>query len=254
MQLMTASVALAKSDHPNRMPFSGVLTRVDKPSDSAPSGADGKRVILTRAAAQAALPSLIGMPVGMRQDMRGHSPQYRIGSITAARVDGDALRIEGELWANDFPTEALRIRRDQADLGFSFEATDLIFGSAADDPLVIHRCTFTGAAVLLAAVAAYSTTSLAASAERNSTMMSNDDLAVCLRLSASAGWPRSRQTALQELEAARLEGKHITLARLDAAMDGRPIAERMTIKEQMIKSGLVIVDDAHADRPVRIWG
>ena len=34
-------------DHPNRMPFSGVLTRVGVPSDMAPHGSNGKRVLLT---------------------------------------------------------------------------------------------------------------------------------------------------------------------------------------------------------------
>src|ERR1035441_5651313 len=46
--------------HPNRLPFEGVLTLVDVASDKAPSGARGHRVLLTRAAAQAALPSQIG--------------------------------------------------------------------------------------------------------------------------------------------------------------------------------------------------
>ena len=49
--------------HPNRVPFSGVLTRLDAPSDRAPNGAAGHRVLLTRAAAERALPSLLGMAV-----------------------------------------------------------------------------------------------------------------------------------------------------------------------------------------------
>src|SRR5258706_8737395 len=34
--------------HPNRLPFEGVLTLLDVPSDKAPSGARGHRVVLTR--------------------------------------------------------------------------------------------------------------------------------------------------------------------------------------------------------------
>ena len=37
--------------HPNRLPFEGCLTLVDLPSDKAPSGARGHRVVLTREAA-----------------------------------------------------------------------------------------------------------------------------------------------------------------------------------------------------------
>ena len=36
--------------HPNRMPFEGVLTLVDVPSDRAPSGSRGHRVTLSRTA------------------------------------------------------------------------------------------------------------------------------------------------------------------------------------------------------------
>ena len=49
--------------HPNRMPFEGVLTLVDVASDKAPSGARGHCVVLTRAAAEAALPSCAGCDV-----------------------------------------------------------------------------------------------------------------------------------------------------------------------------------------------
>jgi hypothetical protein len=41
-------------DHPNRMPFSGVLTHLGIPSDNAPHGS-GKLVMMLRSAAEAAL-------------------------------------------------------------------------------------------------------------------------------------------------------------------------------------------------------
>jgi len=44
--------------HPNRVPFEGVLAMVNAPSDKAPAGARGHRVVLTREAAETALPSL----------------------------------------------------------------------------------------------------------------------------------------------------------------------------------------------------
>ena len=72
------------ADHPNRVPFSGVLTRVDEPSDKAPSGARGHRVVLTRAAAEAALPSLLGMAVDWRSGWDGHDAKQKCGIVTAA--------------------------------------------------------------------------------------------------------------------------------------------------------------------------
>src|ERR1700755_932244 len=58
--------------HPNRLPFEGVLTLIDTPSDKPPSGSRGHRVILPRAAAEAALPSLLGMAVDYKAGWDGH--------------------------------------------------------------------------------------------------------------------------------------------------------------------------------------
>ena len=52
--------------HPNRKAFRGVLTVVDAPSERAPSGSKGKRVMLTRGAAEAALAVLAGDGFGLR--------------------------------------------------------------------------------------------------------------------------------------------------------------------------------------------
>ncbi len=74
--------------HPNRLPFEGVLTLVDVASDKAPSGARGHRVVLSRAAAEAALPSLLGMAVDYKAGWDGHDARQKCGIITAAEVDG----------------------------------------------------------------------------------------------------------------------------------------------------------------------
>lgn len=71
--------------HPNRLPFEGVLTLVDVASDKAPSGARGHRVVLTRAAAEAALPSLLGMAVDYKAGWDGHDARQKVGVITGGR-------------------------------------------------------------------------------------------------------------------------------------------------------------------------
>ena len=160
------ALELPKDDsrHPNRMPFKGILTRIGMPSDRPPHGSNGKRIVLTQAAAEGALDSLIGMGVNITRDghFSGHDAQNKVGVITAADIDGDALRISGYIYSADFPQQALRIHLDQADLGFSFEARNLAVESMDADPLVIKSCCFTGASILLKSEAAYETTSLAA--------------------------------------------------------------------------------------------
>jgi hypothetical protein len=51
LSLRARSPDIPINDHPNRMPFSGVLTRIDDPSDAAPEGSNGKRILLTMDAA-----------------------------------------------------------------------------------------------------------------------------------------------------------------------------------------------------------
>ena len=150
--------------HPNRMPFSGVLTKIGLASDQPPHGADGKRVLLTHDAAEKALASLLGMGVDLTAALDGHDAQNKVGVITGAHIEGEDLKIEGFIYAADFPNEALRIHLKQSELGFSFEAQNLAVESLDADPLVIKDCVFTGAAILMKNDAAYQTTSLAAAA------------------------------------------------------------------------------------------
>lgn len=151
-------------DHPNRMPFSGVLTKLDQPSDRPVHGSLGKLVVIPRAVAEAALPSLLGMAVDFTAGLDGHDPKQKIGIITAATIDGDDLRIEGFLYAADFPEEAALIKARKSELGFSYETAQNFVESLDTEHLVLAACTFTGAAILRKDKAAYQTTSLAAAA------------------------------------------------------------------------------------------
>lgn len=151
-------------DHPNRIPFEGILTRVDEPSDNPPGGSSGKRVMLSSAVAEAAIPSILGMAVDFADDLDGHNAQQKIGLITEAWIDGSALKIKGFFYGADFADEVQTIQAQKEKLGFSYECQARI-ASMNDDPLIIEKCTFTGAAVLYKDLAAYTTTQLAAQAD-----------------------------------------------------------------------------------------
>lgn len=152
------------ADHPNRMPFSGVLTKLDQPSDRPVHGSLGKLVIIPTAVAEAALSSLLGMAIDFTPGLDGHDPKQKIGIITAASIDGEDLRIEGFLYAADFPEEAALIKARKSELGFSYETAQNFTESLDTEHLVLAACVFTGAAILRKDKAAYQTTSLAASA------------------------------------------------------------------------------------------
>src|ERR1700677_4085321 len=111
--------------HPNRVPFEGVLTVVNAASDKAPAGARGHRVMLTREAAETALPSLLGMAVDYRPGWDGHDARRKIGLLTEADVIGSRLVVRGYLYARDFPEVAQAIEAHAPEkLGMSYELAD----------------------------------------------------------------------------------------------------------------------------------
>jgi hypothetical protein len=104
VELESMAVEMPKVEgHPNRVDFRGVLTMVDVPSQRAPGGSKGKRVILTRKAAETAVPSLIGMALDYSPGFDGHDVRRKVGVITSADVVGRNLEVSGYLYGKDFP-------------------------------------------------------------------------------------------------------------------------------------------------------
>ncbi|QMV20325.1 hypothetical protein GOB94_09190 [Granulicella sp. 5B5] len=167
--------------HPNRLPFEGCLTLVDVPSDKAPSGSRGHRVVLTREAAEAAMPSLLGMAVDYKAGWDGHDARQKCGIITAAHLEGKKLLVRGYLFARDFPEfrgpefrgpefDRSQLHRTEAltgglsaeaptTMGMSYELADAHVADMRAPVWTLTRATFTGAAILLREKAAYRATS-----------------------------------------------------------------------------------------------
>jgi hypothetical protein len=146
--------------HPNRLPFEGCLTLVDVASDKAPSGSRGHRVVLTRAAAEAAMPSLMGMAVDYKAGWDGHDARQKCGIITSAELEGDRLMVAGYLFARDFPEFGAEPAPALSQgMGMSYELADAHVADMRAPVWTLTRATFTGAAILLREKAAYRGTS-----------------------------------------------------------------------------------------------
>lgn len=146
--------------HPNRVPFEGVLTVVNTASDRAPSGARGHRVLLTREAAERALPSLLGMAVDYRPGWDGHDARRKVGLLTEAKLSGNQLMVRGYIYARDFPEVEETIHaRGAGAMGMSYELADARVEDMRSEVWKLTRVTFTGAAILLREKAAYRGTS-----------------------------------------------------------------------------------------------
>lgn len=146
--------------HPNRVGFEGILTLVNEASDKPPAGARGHRVVLTRDAAERALPSLLGMAVDYKPGWDGHDTRCKIGVLTEANLRGPRLMVRGYIYARDFPDVAKAIRAHAPEaLGMSYEVAEAKVEDLKAEVWKLTRVTFTGAAILLRDKAAYRGTS-----------------------------------------------------------------------------------------------
>jgi hypothetical protein len=169
MDLQLEAMAVAMPDvagHPNRLPFRGVLTLVGVASQRSPSGARGHRVILTRSATDAALPSLLGMALDYTPSLAGHDARRKIGIITEATVEPmpqsktpsatGQIAIAGYLFAHDFPDVVEELRAQPTNtLGMSYEIADATVPNQDAHIWAVTDYTFTGAAILRRDKAAY---------------------------------------------------------------------------------------------------
>lgn len=159
-----------KANHPNRVPFEGILTLLDEPSDRSPTGSRGHRVILTREAAEQDLDTLIGMAVNISPDFDNHAAHGgKCGVIMSAEIvqttEGPfAIKVRGHLYMRDFPELRKYVGPNSKPLGMSYELADAHVENMRADIWKLTKVTFTGAAVLLATKAAYQKTTFNISA------------------------------------------------------------------------------------------
>ncbi len=139
LESMAVEVPQVKG-HPNRVEFRGVLAMVDAPSQKAPSGSKGRRVLLTKTAAERALPSLLGMALDYAPSLDRHDVQRKVGVITRAEIVGRNLEVGGYLFAKDFPEIVEEIAKAGADAQgrapnsgrtFSNIVAERLFGAAS---------------------------------------------------------------------------------------------------------------------------
>lgn len=166
----------AMARHPNREAFRGVLTMLDVPSDRPPAGARGHQVVLTSKAAEAALPSLLGMGLDYAPSLDRHDTRRKIGVITRAEIVGRKVELGGYLFAKDFPEIVRAIGKGsrgapdglvrpppdagnlRAELGMSYEIAEARVADVRSKVWTLTHVMFTGAAVLRRDKAAYRST------------------------------------------------------------------------------------------------
>lgn len=256
------AISLGDLEHPNKMPFEGLLTYFDIPSDKPVGGANGKRVVIPSNYGIPSLASLKGMAVDFDPLlMDKHVAKHKIGIIdeawTGERLENGSLPVfvRGYVFAHDFPDEASDIKEYQSELGFSYETIDtpVMDGVYEGEPVlqVCGEVVFSGAAILLAEKAAFTQTSLAAQAEENEEMEGNnlelDQIIAAVMAAIEAKYEmqaKSQQEEVQEavekVMEAVVEG-HVEIESqvADALSDLTAEGETAEVKEEEVKEETV---------------
>lgn len=170
-----------EDEHPNRVPFHGILTRLNEPSTRPPGGSkgdDGKfhRVLIPTHVAETALASLIGMPVDSASRLDSHDKRQVIGVITRADIKDNDLIVSGHLFGKNFESEVREIQEKKDELGMSYEISSVLVEDPEADIWTLASLQFTGAAILRRNAAAYAKTAIAASAEQEDANMAFDEV------------------------------------------------------------------------------
>ena len=154
--------------HCNKMTWEGCITKLGSPSDGAPGGANGHRVVITQEAGFANHKTFEGMPLnctfgegffGSGEDVFTGHGDLIIGYIEKSWVDGDELMASGYIWKNNFPEVAFQTINAKNSLGFSVEmfCDEVEFGKE-DDFAYIKGFTGVGCAMLFSECAAFGET------------------------------------------------------------------------------------------------
>ena len=96
IELKSMAVAMPEVEgHPNRAAFSGSIDGGRCAFAAGAVGVERTRVVLTKAAAEAALPSLLGMALDYSPSLDRHDVRRKVGVITRAEIVGRNLRWAG---------------------------------------------------------------------------------------------------------------------------------------------------------------
>ena len=153
--------------HCNKLPFKGTIMKLDTPSEGSPHNSCQivKPIMLSKKEAMKSANTMCFMGIDCvwdddgedtSDDMTGHDARFKIGVISSCYVEGSELKIEGFIYASDFPDIADYIKQNKSEMGFSVEM--LCRAEELDDYINVTDVEFTGVAMLFKDCAAYQST------------------------------------------------------------------------------------------------
>ena len=154
---------LQSSKSPNRLPIEGMLFQCDVVSEGIPAKGPGKRLMIPRSVALAAVDQIQSLPLDAHPSLRKHCNDSIVGTMLSARIkDDNGFWISGNLFPWSQPEIVASIRASKHEMGFSINA----YTRGHDEEInaetvhVIDELTLVGANILYADSATFSGTKL----------------------------------------------------------------------------------------------
>lgn len=118
-------ILIAKTDNSNYHPVSGVLFRVDEPSEYAPSAGSDLPLYVSRTVAEEAINSVPGKPLDAHGTLNCHANENIVGVMTAAKISDNDFVVDGHLWPYNQKKSIENIIANKSGLGMSMNAKAL---------------------------------------------------------------------------------------------------------------------------------
>ena len=157
-------IELPEIGHRNLVPFEAVAMYVDKPVDAKPhfTDYDAKKVaesddgapklVFKRSAILEALPSLIGTGVNAQEGaLENHAIRSKIGIVTEAFIEGNAVMIRGYIYGFDYPDVVQAIKTLRNKLGACPAFANIVVDFPEEEKpanMFVNSLLFTGCAIL----------------------------------------------------------------------------------------------------------
>ena len=154
---------LQSSRSPNRLPIEGMLFQCDVVSEGIPAKGPGKRLMIPRSVALAAVDQIQSLPLDADPSLRKHCNDSIVGTMLSARIkDDNGFWISGNLFPWSQPEIVASIRASKHEMGFSINAYTRGHDEEIDSEVVhvIDELTLVGANILYADSATFSGTKL----------------------------------------------------------------------------------------------
>jgi hypothetical protein len=155
------------SKHPNRLPIEGMLFQCDTVSEGIPAKGPGKRLMIPRSVALAAIDQVPTLPLDADPTLKKHCNNSIVGTMLGARIkDDNGFWISGNLFPWSQPEIVSDIRASKNKMGFSINA----YTRGHDEEInsenvhVIDELILVGANILYADHATFSQTRLVSAA------------------------------------------------------------------------------------------